>query len=155
MARLSKAHQALLDKLGQMDLEPPQYDEIIARNDQIMMMEEEIQSLNDFVSTTFEEYKTSNRGTANALDEEIRRVEEQLREEKAQLEELIKKAGPDLERVFQSRTESLLESVKEELRKSQEVQDQKMAYLRQQQVKVQSDLKLGIQALRNELGLTV
>lgn len=30
-----------------------------------------------------------------------------------------------------------------------------MAYLRQQQVKVQSDVKLGIQALRSELGLTI
>lgn len=33
MGRLSKAHQALLDKLGQMDFDPPHYDEIIAQND--------------------------------------------------------------------------------------------------------------------------
>lgn len=86
MARLSKAHQALLDKLSQMDLEPPHYEEIIAKNDQIMMMEEEIKALNNFVRTTFEEYRSSNQDTTDALDDEIRRVEERLRDEKAQLE---------------------------------------------------------------------
>jgi len=33
MGRLSKAHQALLDRLGHMDFDPPHYDEIIAQND--------------------------------------------------------------------------------------------------------------------------
>ena len=31
--RISKAQQALLERLGQMDLDPPHYDEIIAKND--------------------------------------------------------------------------------------------------------------------------
>ena len=132
MGRLSKAHQALLDRLGQMDFDPPHYDEIIAQNDQIMMIEEQLESLNDFVSKIFEEYKSENKATAVELEDDIVRVEERLRDERERLEELIGRASGDLDQIFQIKVDTVLEDVKEEIRRSAEAQDQKMAYLRQQ-----------------------
>lgn len=110
--------------------------------------------MNEFVSNTFEEYKSSNKATADELEDDIARVEERLRDERTRLEELIGRASGDLDQVFQTKVDSVLDGVKEEIRRSAEVQDQKMAYLRQQQVKVQSDLKLSVKALRTEIGLT-
>lgn len=118
------------------------------------MIEEQLEEMNEFVSNTFEEYKSSNKATADELEDDIARVEERLRDERTRLEELIGRASGDLDQVFQTKVDSVLDGVKEEIRRSAEVQDQKMAYLRQQQVKVQSDLKLSVKALRTEIGLT-
>jgi hypothetical protein len=97
-----------------------------------MMIEDQLVSLDDFVSKTFEEYKVANKASAEELEDDIARVEERLRDERERLEQLIASASGDLDQVFQAKVDGVLEAVKEEIRKSAEVQDQKMAYLRQQ-----------------------
>ena len=96
------------------------------------MIEDQLVSLDDFVSKTFEEYKVANKASAEELEDDIARVEERLRDERERLEQLIASASGDLDQVFQAKVDGVLEAVKEEIRKSAEVQDQKMAYLRQQ-----------------------
>lgn len=64
------------------------------------MIEEQLESLNEFISNTFEEYKDANKATADELEDDIVRVEERLRDERIRLEELIGRASGDLDQVF-------------------------------------------------------
>ena len=90
-----------------------------------MMIEDQLVSLDDFVSKTFEEYKVANKASAEELEDDIARVEERLRDERERLEQLIASASGDLDQVFQAKVDGVLEAVKEEIRKSAEVQDQR------------------------------
>ena len=65
-----------------------------------MMIEEQLESLNDFVSKTFEEYKSTNDASAVELQDDIVRVEERLRDERDRLEELIRRSSGDLRYLY-------------------------------------------------------